>query len=395
MRTRTVSAAAAVVIVVAIPLVTWSFGSSSARIAQVDMPSWRDIHPSVFASGQFVHGNEVRLTSEVIGKVKTVYVSEGQAVARGDLLLLIDDEAYAAQLARHRAAVRLQEIDIDRKQLAIDALQRQHGRSERLYERELLDTHAFEAVAHQLRLAHVDLASSRELLAQAQAALAHSAEQREKTRAVSPIAGVVTSLDIEAGETAIAGSTNVPGSVLMVIADPRSTLAEIHIDEADVSDIHVGQTAEVVAVAYPERPLAGSVAFVANTARYRPNGRSLSFRVRIRLADGEGVALKPGMSCRAEVFTAPRDRALSVPIPAIVSEDELATRTLRHFVYVVAGAGDNPVAVRKAEVTVGRADDEFQEIVTGVSADERIVVGPSRTLRQLRDGDLIEISGTS
>ncbi len=392
MRMKAALACGAIAGLGAIPLLSWGFGGSSATPVRVERPSLRELRPSVFASGEFVHGDAVRITSEVTGKIKAVHIREGQAVARGDLLLEIDSDGYAAQLAHHRAAVRLQEVDMQRKTLAIDQFGRQHRRSEQLYERGLLDAEAFERAAHQLRLAEVDLASSTEVLAQAHAALMQSEEQLAKTRVFAPIAGIVAALDIEAGETAVVGTTNVPGSVLVVLASPDSMLAEVHVDEADLAGIRKGQRAAVTAVAYPERPVAGAVDFIATTAKYRPNSRSRSFLVRIGLDDAFGLTLRAGMSCRAEIFLAPADEVLSIPIAAIVSADEPATRTTRHFAFVASiNSSDDRGAVRRVEIELGRADDEFQEVTAGLAARERIVVGPSRTLRKLRDGDRVVV----
>ena len=392
MRMKAALACGAIAGLGAIPLLSWGFGGSPATAVRVEPPSLRELRPSVFASGEFVYGDAVRITSEVTGKIKAVYVREGQAVARGDLLLEIDSYSYAAQLAHHRAAVRLQEVDIQRKTLAIDQLGRQYRRSEQLHDRGLLDAEAFERAAHQLRLAEVDLASSTEVLTQARAALMQSEEQLAKTKVLAPIAGIVASLDIEAGETAVVGTTNVPGSVLVVLASPGSTLAEVYVDEADLAGIRVGQRAAVIPVAYPERPVAGAVDFIATTVKYRPNSRSRSFLVRIGLDDALGLTLRAGMSCRSEIFLAPADEVLAIPIAAIVSADEPATRTTRHFAFVASiDPNDDRGAVRKVEIELGRSDDEFQEVTAGLAAQDRIVVGPSRTLRKLRDGDRIVV----
>ncbi len=281
---RKAIAATTVALLGVVALASVALNKPAVKSVQVESVAKREIRPSVFAAGQVVHGNEVRLSSEVIGKVKALHVVEGQAVERGELMLAIEDDAYAAEVARRRAAVRLQAIDMERKQLAIDTAQRQHDRNQRLFERSLLDEHAFEATAHRLRVAQIDLDSARELLEQARAALAQASEQLDKTQVRAPLPGVVTSLDIEAGETAIASTTNVPGSSLMVIADPNSLLVEIYVDEADVSDVHIGQAAEVVTAAHSDTPMAGTVEFIANTAKFRPNRRGLSFRARIRLS---------------------------------------------------------------------------------------------------------------
>lgn len=373
------------------------FGDQDAtRSVQVEALLARDIRPSIYASGQITHGNEVRLTSEVIGKVKTLHVSEGDAVDRGQLVLAIDDETYVAQVEQNRAAVRMREIEIERRQLEIEKLQRQYDRSRQLFQKGILNRDAFETMEHQLNTARIDFDSAQELLAQVSATLDQSLEQLERTQIRAPIAGIVTSLDIEVGETAIASSTNIQGSSLMVIADPSSILTEVYVDEADVSNIHLGQQAELIAVAYPEQPLSGVVEFIANTAKQQMGRRGLSFRVRIRLAEEalNSVQLRPGMSCRAEIFMAAGDKVPALPIHAIISQDDLMARTMHHSIFVFQPDGNEPRngTVREATVELGRSDDGFQEVLAGAEIGDRVVVGPIRTLRSLHDGDTVEVT---
>lgn len=353
----------------------------------------REIRGAISASGQIVHGNEVNLTSEVVGKVKAVYVAEGDTVAAGELVLAIDDEAYAAQETANRAAVRLREIDIERKQLAIEVLRRQYERQRRLFDIGMLEQRTFDEADHSYRAAGIDLDSSREMLAQANAALAQSVDQLDRTKVYSPIAGVVTSLDIEVGETAIASATNIPGSGLMVIADPGSLLTEVYVDEADIADVRVGHAAEVTAIAYPNAPLSGTVEYLASAAKQHPHRRGLSFRVRIRLdGDHPEQRLLSGMSCRADIFLGDGGATTVVPIRALVSREDLQAKTVHHSLYVLPAEPEGGTVsgnVRKVSVDVGRSDVEYQEVVDGPAAGALVVVGPARTLRYLRDGQAV------
>ena len=105
------------------------------------------------------------MTAEVIGRVKAVHVVEGQAVARGELVLEIEDGALVSEVEQSEAAVRLQRVDIKRKRMHIACLESRRAREESLFDNGMLDEAALEAITHQLSMAEVDLESSRELLA--------------------------------------------------------------------------------------------------------------------------------------------------------------------------------------------------------------------------------------
>ena len=105
----------------------------------------------------------------------------------------------------------------------------------------------------------------------------------------------------------------------------------------------------------------------------------------IDIIEAGDVILRPGMSCRAEIFTA-RDQAVpAVPIQALIFEEDRSRLLSEYFLFV----NDGGVA-RKTPVQVGASDDEFQELTSGVEGDVEIVVGPDRELRYLLDGDRLD-----
>lgn len=371
--------------VVALPFVNRYFIGVDAKEVEVSTVSERIISPSILASGFLAHQEEVMLSSEVIGKVAEIFVEEGDRVTAGQLVLRVDDINFLASLEQAEASVRLNTIDIERQEVRIENLERQFARSSSLYERSLIGEEEFDTMRNQLELARIDLKSSRERLAQAQAQLEQVNDQLSKTRIVSPIDGVVTSLDIKVGETAIASSTNIPGSSLMTIANPQSIYTEVLVDEADIANLAVGQRTEIVAIAYPDEPIHGVVRYIANTAKTEPNRQGLSFTVEIDILDSGNVVLRPGMSCRAEIFTAQDQAVPAVPIQALIFEEDRSQLLSEYFLFV----NDDGVA-RKTPVQVGTSDDEFQELTSGIDGDVEIVVGPDRELRHLLDGDRLD-----
>lgn len=379
-----------VVLVVALPIANRNFFGTAAKPVDVAPVATRVISPSILASGFLAHEQEVLLSSEVIGRVAELFVEEGDAVKANDLVLRVDDRNLLASLEQSQAAVRLNEIDIERQQVRVENLQLQWDRSNSLHNRGMIGDEEFQTVSNQLALARIDLKSAQERLLQSHAQLDQVNDQLSKTKIVSPIDGVVTSLDIKVGETAIASATNIPGSSLMTIANPDSIYTEVLVDEADVATIQVGQRAEIVAIAYPDQAMVGTVQFIANTAKVATGRQGLSFTVKIAITDPGEVVLRPGMSCRAEIFTRQDLEVPAVPIRAISFEENRSARRNEYFVFV----NDNGIA-RKTQVEVGVSDDEYQEIISGVQTGTQIVVGPDSVLRHLLDGDQIDITLTN
>ena len=381
---------AVIALVVAVPLSQRMVGGGTAVEVQTETLTPRSIQSSVLASGRLVHEQEVKLSTEEIGKVTEIYVDEGDVVTRGQLLLQIDDQRLRAAVEQNQAVVRMQEIAIERQQAQLDNLKRQWERMADLHARSLIDDDSFDTATNNLRIAQIDLESSRESLSQARAQLEQADDRLAKTRAYSPIDGTVTSLDIKVGETAISSSTNIPGSSLMTIADPSSIHTEVNVDEADIADIEVGQEALIYAIAYPDQPVRGVIESIAISAKVAEGQQGLSFAVKIKLLDTEGVTLRPGMSCRAEIFTNTKDSVLAVPIQAVITEEDLTVNETSYYLFVRNGD-----EVRRVEVEVGLSDDTYQEILSGVAEGDEIVIGPDRALRNLEDGDRITVTDES
>ena len=358
--------------------------SDEHRLVDIGYPQHLPIRPFVIASGRLSYARTVQLTAEVIGRVQAVHVIEGQAVAAGELVLAIEDDALVSEVEQNEAAVRLQRVDIERKQMRIAYLQSQQDREESLFDNGLLDEAALEAITHQLSMAEVDLASSMELLAQKEAALNKASEVLEKTSVYSPIDGVVTYVSIAEGETAIASTTNIRGSHLMTIADPAHLITEVQVDEAEIASIALGQKARVTAIAWPDQPLPGSVEFIAGSARTVSGRSSASFTVRIRIENSKGIELRPGMSSRAEILTSDIENVLALPLGATLSERDLETGVDELYVFVFR----NGTAV-KQRIEGGLSDDEFIEIRSSLDPEDAVIVGPVQTLFGLRDGEAV------
>jgi len=378
-----------VALVVAVPVTQSILRGGPAASVVVETLQPRSLQTSVLASGRLVHEEEVNLSTEQSGRVTAINVEEGQKVTRGQLLLQIDDERYRTTVEQRQAAVRMQEIAIQRQRTQLENQRAQWERMAELNSRALIDKDSFDTATNNLRLAEIDLLSGQEQLRQAEAQLDQAEDDLSKTQVYAPIDGTVTSLDIEVGETAISSSTNVPGSSLMTIADTSSILTEVNVDEADIAAIEVGQKAEIFAIAYPDDPVEGVIESIAVSAKVAEGEQGRSFAIKIRITDTRGIELRPGMSCRAEIFTDLREGVIAAPIQAILIEEDLTEN--RTSYYAFRKDGD---AVRRVEVGVGISDDTYQEISSGLKAGDEIVVGPDRVLQSLEDGDTITIEGS-
>lgn len=378
-------------LLIGLPLIAKLTKGTDVKQVEVQAVEYRLIKSSILASGTLAYREQVQLRSEVIGQVTRLHVEEADRVKKGDPVITLDPKTYQAQVEQAEARVRIQQIAIERQRLLIKTLADRFERQETMFAQKLVDEDSYEALESELALAKVDLRSLQESLAQSRAALDQAEELLSKTRIKSPIDGLVIQVDIKEGETVIAGTMNIPGATMMVIADPSETLTEVQVDEADIAQVREGQKADIFSAAYPDTPLSGTIQSIATTARQTQGQAGLSFLVKILLDEQETMTIRPGMSVRADIYTQSSEETLAVPVQAVLydedvdedaDDEDMAEQT---YVFVM----EDDKAVRK-DVEIGISSDSDQEIVSGLEEGEMVISGPFRVLRNMGEGDEVE-----
>jgi HlyD family secretion protein len=377
------------VLLVGLPMIAKFTGGTDAKQVEIQEVELKLIKSSILASGTLTFREQVQLRSEVIGQVTELHVEEADKVVKGDPVITLDPKTYQAQVEQAQARVRIQQIAIERQRLLIETLADRFERQKAVFAKNLVDEDSYEALKSDLDLARVDLRSLQESLAQARAALDQSEDLLSKTRIRSPIDGVVIQVDIKVGETVIAGTTNIPGSTMMVIADPSETLTEVQVDEADIAQVREGQNADIFTAAYPDTALSGTIQSIASVARQNPGQASLSFLVKILLDEQDSMTIRPGMSVRADIYTQSSEETLAIPVQAVLYDEDTDAdddgKEEQTYVFVVRDGK----AIRK-DVEIGISSDSDQEITAGLEEGEIVISGPFRVLRHLNDGEKVE-----
>lgn len=374
-------AAGLIVLAIAVPLTVKRFSGKSGTPVDVIVAAEQEVKPSILASGTLAYKVEVNLTAEVTARVRSIAVQEGDTVQEGQLLLRLDPETYNAIIAREEASVRQNRINIDRQRAVVALRKQQHERSQKLATAKLIDQNRLDEDRNQFVVAEADLRSSEEALQRSLAVLSDAREQRAKTEIRAPISGRIVSLPIKAGEVAIPSTASLAGAQLMKIADVSAIQAEVKVDEADVAKITLGQRADVFAAAYPDTALVGKVERIALTPTVEGQGRSYKVTLAID-APGE-LQLRSGMSARAIIFLGDGRKQLSVPVEAVVTETP-EKNVVKKFVWV-----DDSGKARKRAIATGLSDDRWEAIDSGISVNDRVITGPAKTIRRLRDGDSV------
>jgi HlyD family secretion protein len=359
------------------------------------------VRASILASGNLVFREQSQLSPEVLGKVRAVLVKEGDQVEAGQVVLQLDEEVYRAEVAQQQAYVRQQRINTERQRISLANQERQFERSKQIHARQLMDDSSYDAAVQALAMARLEVRASAEALQQAEAVLSQSSERLAKTEIRAPISGTVVALGIKVGETAVPGTNGIAGSNLMTIAQTGTLMTEANVDETDIARVRIGQEVAVYAAAFPDTALKGRVESIplsprsASESGQAQGALARSYSVKVALENTGALVLRPGMTCRAEIFVGGDKQGdlLAVPVQAVFSNNDAATEVEpgtaapaeESFVFVADGD-----EAKRRVVKLGLSDDSRQQVTDGLKAGERVIVGPYKVLRHLQDGEAIE-----
>jgi len=398
---------------------------------EVEPVKLRKVVAVVEASGQIQPSVSVDISSDVIGRIIAIGPEEGDRVRSGEFLIQIDPTQYEQRAVRAEAALASAQARLTQGRATLAQAELEHARLERLLEARLISQSAFDVARSTRDVNRANVAASEFDVKQSQAQLEEARDALSKCRILAPMDGIVTRRNVEVGETAISGTLNNAGSLLLTIADLSTMETEVEVDETDVVDVVLGQEAEVKLDAFPDRGFKGEVTKMANSsvlgqASLTQPQQSANYKVTVRLLEIPD-AIRPGLSATARITTAVRPDVLSVPIQSVTIRDlsvkpegkvadgkavaeaddakPATAATADAATAAPATDDDDPKKDEKegvfvirdekavfVPVKVGIAGDKVFEIESGeLKEGDSVVSGPFTAIRSLKDGDRVKI----
>ncbi len=379
-------------LIVVIVLVNLQSKREKAVKVSVENVMADDLAAIISASGEVKPKKSVNISAQIPGRVIKIAVEEGQFVQEGDFLLKLEATQYEANAERDQAYIHSLKAELIKAEAYLKRDENNLRRQKNLWDKQLISQEELDAATAQYDISKASQEATTYQIRQAQASLKSTLDNIEKTVYVAPIAGIIASLQVEEGETALVGTMNNPGTVLMTIADLSVMEVEVEVDETDVVALELGHPAEVQVDAFPDRIIAGTVTEIGSSAlvKITASEESRDFKVVITLEDPPDN-LKPGLSASADIITAERKGVLAVPISALITREDpnssgRKSRDQVEGIYVV----DPDSRVMFTPVQKGIMGELKIEITSGLESGQTIVVGPYSALRQLEDGVLVK-----
>lgn len=374
----------------------------------------KTIVQTVSAIGTIEPETEVKISSETSGEIIYLGVTEGDNTSQNQLLVKIKPDIFETQLEQFKASVEAAKMDVEFNKTEVERTQNEFKRVQDLYKKEFISKQDFDNAKFTLDKANSNYQSSLNRLTQVEASLKEVKRNAERTTIYSPIAGIVTKLEVEQGEKVV-GTAQMQGTEMMVISDLSLMNAVVEVDENDIVMVEIGDTANVEIDAFPDRMFKGVVFEIghsANTSGLGSQEQVTNFKVKIRLLDQE-AKLRPGMTCNADIMTETRANVVAVPLQAVTvrTQDELAKPDVKENSMGVRVENDdikkvtrppavvflfkNGKAILK-QVETGISDNGFIEIISGLEAGDEVISGSFMAVsRTLKDGMSVEIDSVS
>lgn len=439
-------------VVIALAIVGFSVTQTQKNLITVQTGKVvkQDISSFVTASGEIKPKLQVNVGANAFGRIVRLFVNEGDHVRKGQMLAQLENIQSSSDVTNAKAALEASITDqaaadanLKTSQAALksstaDAAQKKqdYDRNASLYKEGLISTADYETkkAAYEVAAAAVSQDQSRVAQAKAQldsdqshviqqrATLTHNSDVLSKTIYEAPFAGVVTYVPVHEGETVVVGIQNSPGSTLMTLADMSVITAEVQVDETDIVNVKMGQSADVTIDAIPGKTFKGEVTEIGDNAIVRSTGLATSqstsssqeakdFKVVVTLKDPP-ENLRPGLSTTAKITTGSRSSTLTIPIQALTirdkgdleAQDKTKTKTQQaaappekkkekqeiQGVFVVLPS--KKVEFRQVETGLTGATDI--EIKSGLKEGDEIITGSYKALRTLRNGAGVKVDNS-
>jgi HlyD family secretion protein len=411
------------------------FGTGPLTKVAVETVQKRTIIETITANGRIQPETEVKLSPDVSGEIVEMDVREGDSVKKGDLLVKIKQDFYLSSRDRVNAGLNSARANLSNAkatQVQAEAQFRQqelsYKRSKQLYDQGVLSESDFETAKTQYDVAAAQVDAAKQSVSAAsftvkstEASVKEAEENLRKTTIYAPIDGIIYGRRVEQGERVV-GTGQMAGTEILRIADLSRMEVQVDVNENDIVNVNIGDTASIEIDSYLGSRFRGVVTEIANSAN--TTGTSLdqvtSFNVKILILAESYASLvasgtagkypfRPGMTATVEIETQTKRDVLSIPIQAVTTrmdstrmqsikdptrpgaEEVAADQVSRDEMMEVLFSAENGVASQR-KIKTGIQDKNYIEIISGIGENESVIVAPYNAIsKKIQDGEKVEV----
>lgn len=386
----------------------------------------KTITETVSASGKIQPEVEVKISPDVSGEIVDLFVKEGQEVKKGEVLCKINPLLYISNKERTEASVNTTKANlanskarlVQSKAVFVNT-ELTFNRNKKLFDQGAISEAEFENSKSQYESAKADVEAAAQTVSasdfnikNAVASLEEANNNLDRTIIRSPVDGKVSKLNVEKGERVV-GTSQMAGTELLRIANLNEMEVVVDVNENDIVKIHLNDTTLIEVDAYLGQKFKGIVTSIANSAN--TNGTSAdqitNFEVKIRILrdsyshllnnkQDNNSPFRPGMTATVDIQTKTIKNVLAVPIEAVTlrtdttsenktnkknkkeeDEEEKDKNNKEEAIELVFIFNNGKSLIKP--VKTGIQDNNFIQILSGISKGDEVIVGPYKTVSKL------------
>jgi HlyD family secretion protein len=374
----------------------WGFSTINGASANIDPSRLAVVERgtmlrSVVATGKIEPITKVEIKSKANGIIERLLVDVDTVVKPGQVLAELDKENLTARLrearanlqaaeAAHEGAIaQLKKNEIEAESPDVAFAARNHARAQQLFDQKLVSQSALDeaktsleqaenrqrAAAGQLVIARARVAEANANIAQARAAVERAEEELANATIRAPIRATVLTRDVEVGSP-VSSILNLGANATLVLTlgDIERVFVRGRVDEADIGQVRLAQTARITTETFRDRVFNGRVTQISPIGVERDN--VTTFEIEVSIAN-PGRELKANMTANAEIILEELRDSLLIPEAAVIYDNA------RNASVDIADPGARN-GRRRVPVQVGVGNGTRIQVLSGVTAGEKVVL---------------------
>lgn len=434
---------AGVVVIILIIMLKNASGSAVTKVS-TESAKKRTIIETVSANGKIQPEVEVKISSDVSGEIVELYVKEGDAVKKGDLLCRINPLIYESNLNRmaatlngSRATLQNSKARLDQVKANFQNIESTYKRNKKLFDQGAISQSEMDVSTANYESAKADIKAAEESVnvsdfnvKSTEASLKEANDNLAKTMIYSPVSGTVSQLNKEKGERVV-GTAQMEGTEIMRLANLNEMEVSVDVNENDIVRVHNGDTSIIEVDAYSDRKFKGIVTEIANSANTTgvTAEQVTNFTVKIRILQesykdlsnlsNTSAPFRPGMSASVDIQTRRVSNIVSIPIQSVTTRSD-SSDLLQKELKKAGPHDDEGIVVtndkdkkadpkeeenkleecvfilsegkaKKVKVKTGIQDNNYIQIVEGIKDGDEVISGPYAAIsKQLKNGTVVK-----
>lgn len=375
-----------------------------------------EVIETVSATGKIQPEVEVKISSEVSGEILELPFKEGQQVKKGDLLVKVNPDLVMSALNRAQASYQNVRANLEQAEANLKQAKADYDRSKVLFDKGVISRADWDRAIATFETAQAGKSSAYYGVQSAGATVNEARDNLGRTTIYAPMSGTISLLNVELGERVV-GTQQMAGTEILRVANLNNMEVEVDVNENDIVKVNIGDTTIVEVDAYLKKEFKGVVTEIANSAAGALAADQVTnFKVKVRIIEESYAELtegkpesyspfRPGMTATVDIITNKREKAVAVPISAIVIKTDTSSAKKTYGKKPIEDAiissneqekfecvfvNENGVAKLRV-VKTGIQDDTNIEIVSGLKEGDKIITGPyDMVSKKLNPGDQVE-----